>query len=173
MGADRDRFSTSTRLKALGARAAERVYRAQGWGYRPAEGWGRVRTPRKGRLTGRAALLALVLCSLVVALAYPTRQYVTQRSEIAEQRRQAERARDEVRELRELRARWQDPAYVEQQAREHLHYVRPDETGYTMRDGTADVRRPYDRGPANRAWYENLWDGLDTADRASATASTR
>ncbi|MEU5834562.1 cell division protein FtsL [Streptomyces diacarni] len=158
MGADRDRFSTATRLRALGAQAAERVYRAQG----PAK----PRTPRKGRLTGRAALLALVLCSLVVALAYPTRQYVSQRSEIAEQRAQAERTRDAVEELRKERARWKDPAYVERQAREHLHFVRPDETGYTMRDGTADARRPRDRGPADRPWYENLWDGLDSADDA-------
>lgn len=157
MGADR--FSTATRLRALGTQAAERVYRAQSR---------RVRAPRKGRLTGRAALLALVLCSLVVALAYPTRQYVTQRSEIADQRRQAERAREHVHKLQEQRARWQDPAYAERKAREHLHFVRPDETGFTMRDGTADARRPVDRRPANRAWYENLWDGLDTADQASA-----
>ncbi|MGP3976625.1 FtsB family cell division protein [Streptomyces sp. 8N114] len=157
MGADRDRFSTATRLRALGAQAAERVYRAQGR---------KVRTPRKGRLTGRAALLALVLCSLVVALAYPTRQYVTQRSEIADQRRQAEHARAEVKRLREQRARWRDPAYVERQARTHLHFVRPGETGYTMRDGTAEVRRPREHGPADRAWYQNMWDGVDSADQA-------
>ncbi|CAL9468617.1 septum formation initiator family protein [Streptomyces albus] len=158
MGADRDRFSTATRLRALGAQAAGRVYRAQG----PV----RIRAPRKGRLTGRAALLALVLCSLVVALAYPTRQYVTQRSQIADQREQAERARAAVRQLSQEKARWQDPAYVERQAREHLHFVRPGETGYTMRDGTADVSRPREHGPADRPWYENLWDGLDRADQA-------
>ncbi|MEU7313879.1 septum formation initiator family protein [Streptomyces sp. NPDC007083] len=156
MGADRDRFSTATRLRALGAQAAERVYRAQGR---------TVRTPRKGRLTGRAALLALVVCSLVVALAYPTRQYITQRSQIADQRRQAEQARAEVKRLREQRARWQDPAYVERQAREHLHFVRPGETGYTMPDGTAEVRRPRAHEPEDRAWYQNLWDGVDRADQ--------
>ncbi|NGO68708.1 FtsB family cell division protein [Streptomyces boncukensis] len=156
-----DRFATVTRLKALGSQTAERVYRAQGR---------RIRAPRKGRrLTGRAALLALVLCSLVVALAYPTRQYVSQRSEIADQRRQAEQARQEVRKLRELKARWQDPAYAEQRAREQLHFVRPGETGFTMRDGTADPHRPADRRPADRAWYENLWDGVDSADRTGGS----
>ncbi|MEU3191174.1 septum formation initiator family protein [Streptomyces sp. NPDC006992] len=156
MGADRDRFSTATRLRALGAQAAERVYRAQGR---------TVRTPRKGRLTGRAALLALVVCSLVVALAYPTRQYITQRSQIADQRRQAEQARAEVKRLREQRARWRDPAYVERQAREHLHFVRPGETGYTMPDGTAEVRRPREHEAEDRPWYQNLWDGVDRADQ--------
>lgn len=160
MGADR--FSTATRLRTLGAQAAARVYRAQSR---------RVRTPRKGRLTGRAALLALVLCSLVVALAYPTRQYVTQRSEIADQKRQAERTRDEVDKLKELRARWRDPAFVEQQARRHLHFVRPDERGYTLPDGTADTGPRRDRGPANRAWYENMWDAVDAVDAAEAADS--
>ncbi|WP_181765161.1 FtsB family cell division protein [Streptomyces albidus (ex Kaewkla and Franco 2022)] len=149
-----DRFSTATRLRALGTQAAERVYRARGR---------TVRTPRRSRLTGRAALLALVVCSLVVALAYPMRQYVSQRSEIAEQQRQAEHAREQVKRLREQRARWQDPAYVEQRAREHLHFVRPGETGYTVRDGTGGARRPADRDP-DRAWYQNLWDGVDKAD---------
>ena len=152
-----DRFSTATRLKALGSQAAERVYRAQSR---------RVRTPRRTRLTGRAALLALVVCALVVALAYPMRQYVSQRSEIADQQQQAERARERVKELREERARWQDPAYVEQQARRHLHYVRPGETGYTVVDGTAGARTPTDQQPADRPWYQNLWDGVDTADKS-------
>jgi cell division protein FtsB len=151
-----DRFSTATRLRALGTRAAERVYRARGR---------TVRAPRRSRLTGRAAVLALVVCSLVVALAYPMRQYVSQRTEIAEQQRQAEHARQQVKRLREERARWQDPAYVEQQARRHLHFVRPGETGFTLPDGTGDARRPAGRG-SDRAWYQNLWDGVDKADRA-------
>lgn len=148
-------MSTTTRLKTLGEEAAARVYRARNK---------RLRTPRRSRLTGRAALLALVVCSLVVALAYPIRQYVSQRSEIADQRRQAQEAREKVRELREEKARWRDPAYVEQQARKHLHYVRPGETAYTMEDGSAEPRRPEDEGASDRAWYENLWDGIDSAD---------
>lgn len=153
-----DRFSTTTRIKALGSQAAERVYRAQNR---------RVGRPRRTRLTGRAALLALVICSLVVALAYPIRQYVTQRSQIAEQQEKAQRARERVKELREERARWQDPAYVEQQARKHLHYVRPGETGYSVVDGTAGISPPTDRRPADRPWYQNLWDGVDTADQGN------
>lgn len=155
-----DRFSTATRLRTLGTRTAERLYRARGRV---------VRAPRRSRLTGRAAVLALVVCSLTVALAYPMRQYVSQRTEIAEQQRQAEHARRQVERLREERARWQDPAYVEQQARRHLHFVRPGETGYTMPDGTGVARDPADHRP-ERAWYENMWDGVDEADRQDAAA---
>lgn len=67
----------------------------------------------------------LVLCTLVVALAYPMRQYVSQRSEIAEQQRAATTARERLERLRDEKARWQDDAYAEQQARKHLHYLRP------------------------------------------------
>lgn len=153
-----DRFSTATRIRALGAQAAERVYRAQSR---------RVRTPRRSRLTGRAALLALVVCSLVVALAYPMRQYIAQQSDIEDLRRQAREDRERVAELRRLKERWQDPAFVEQQARRHLHYVRPGETGYLMRDGTVDRGRPRHREASDRPWYRELWEGLDTADRAA------
>ncbi|EFL25518.1 MULTISPECIES: FtsB family cell division protein [Streptomyces] len=153
-----DRFSTATRLKALGEHAAARVYRA------------RIKR-RRSRLTGRAALLALVVCSLVVALAYPMRQYISQRSEIADQRRQAQRERAEVAKLREQKARLRDPAYIERQAREHLHYLMPGETGFSMVDPGARAERSTDRGAADRPWYTNLWDAVDTADAPKAAAA--
>ncbi|MEU0810088.1 MULTISPECIES: septum formation initiator family protein [unclassified Streptomyces] len=153
MPADRDRFSTATRLRAFGEHAAARVYRA------------RIRR-RRSRLTGRAALLALVVCSLVVALAYPMRQYISQRSDISEQRRQAEKERADVKKLLEQKARLQDPAYVEQQARERLHFTRPGETGYSVVDGGGETERSSDQGAADRPWYSNMWDSVDKADKA-------
>ncbi len=111
---NRDRFSTATRLKLLGEQTAARVYRSQ-----------TKRQARRSRLTGRAALLALVLCSLIVALAYPIRQYVSQRAEISDLQRQQDQARQRVEQLRDLKARWQDDSYAEQQIRQRLHYVMP------------------------------------------------
>ncbi|MGW1840213.1 FtsB family cell division protein [Streptomyces sp. BBFR2] len=148
-----DRFSTATRLKALGEQAAARVQR--------------VRRPRRNRLTGRAALLALVMCSLVVALAYPIRQYVSQRSDIADQRRKAQEAARTLDRLRDEKSRWRDPAYVEQQARLHLHFVRPGETGYIVQDGSraGDGAPREGAAAASTPWYENLWTDVDTADR--------
>jgi len=147
-----DRFSTATRLKALGEQAAARVYRTK-------------RRPRRNRLTGRAALLALVMCSLVVALAYPIRQYISQRSDIAEQRRKAQDAATALERLRDEKARWQDPAYVRQQARRHLHYVMPGETGYTVQDGSGVHAAPKGAAAAQRPWYDKLWEDVDRADR--------
>lgn len=167
-----DRFSTAARLKAMGQEAHARVYRAAA-SRRPA---------RRNRLTGRAALLALVLCALVIALAYPMRQYIAQRSDIADQRREAQQARQKVEELREEKARWQDPEYVRTQARRQLHYVMPGEDGYSVAapapHGTASGARSKGAGSpdggggaaaaaAHRPWYANLWDGMDHADAAA------
>ncbi|MEV5874487.1 septum formation initiator family protein [Streptomyces sp. NPDC052101] len=150
---DRDRFSTATRLRLLGEQTAARVYRSQ-----------TKRQARRSRLTGRAALLALVLCSMIVALAYPMRQYVSQRAQISDLRRQQEQAAKRVEQLRDLKARWQDDSYAEQQIRLRLHYVMPGETGYIVVDpGTAKQTRA-DLRAAQRPWYANIWDGVDKSD---------
>ncbi|MFB7497882.1 septum formation initiator family protein [Streptomyces sp. NPDC056161] len=150
---DRDRFSTTTRLRLLGEQTAARVYRSQ-----------TRRQDRRSRLTGRAALLALVLCTMVVALAYPIRQYVSQRGQIADLERQRRQAEERVERLRDLKARWQDDAYAEQQIRERLHYVMPGETGYIMIDPNAAKQARADLGAAHRPWYANVWDGVDKSD---------
>ncbi|MFE8948090.1 septum formation initiator family protein [Streptomyces sp. NPDC007856] len=150
---DRDRFSTTTRLRLLGEQTAARVYRSQSR-----------RQARRSRLTGRAALLALVLCSLIVALAYPMRQYVSQRAQISDLQQQQEQASKRVEQLRDLKARWQDDSYAEQQIRRRLHYVMPGETGYVVIDPGAAKQSRADLGAARRPWYANVWDGVDKSD---------
>ncbi|MDF3141763.1 MULTISPECIES: septum formation initiator family protein [unclassified Streptomyces] len=150
---DRDRFSTATRIRLLGEQTAARVYRSQ-----------TKRQARRSRLTGRAALLALVVCSLVVALAYPIRQYVSQRADIADMQREKEEAAERVERLRDIKARWQDDAYAEQQIRLRLHYVMPGETGYIVIDPDAAKQSRTELGAADRPWYTNIWDGVDKAD---------
>ncbi|GAA3489078.1 MULTISPECIES: FtsB family cell division protein [Streptomyces] len=151
-----DRFSTTTRLRLLGEQTAARVYRSQ-----------TRRQARRSRLTGRAALLVLVLCTLVVALAYPIRSYFSQATEIADQERARNEAHRRVEQLRDAKARLMDDAYVVRLSREHLHYVKPGETGFTMYDPQAPgtARRPDGNGAADRPWYSNVWDGVDRADR--------
>ncbi|MEV0783994.1 septum formation initiator family protein [Streptomyces sp. NPDC050423] len=151
---DRDRFSTATRLRLLGEQTAARVYRSQNR-----------RQAHRSRLTGRAAFLALIVCSLVVALAYPMRQYVSQRDEIADQERLAQEAEARTEELRDEKSRLQDDAYVKRLAREHLHYLLPGETGYTVVDPDAVKERNGKPGESGRPWHSNLWDGVDSADR--------
>jgi cell division protein FtsB len=136
---DRDRFSTATRIRIIGEQTAARVYRSQ-----------TKRQARRSRLTGRAALLAMVFCSLVVALAYPIRQYVAQRAEIADLREEQRQTRQRVEDLRDLKARWQD--------------VMPGESGFVVIDPDAAEQTRTGLGAADRPWYRNVWDGVDKAD---------
>ncbi len=73
-------------------------------------------------------------------------------------------------ELRDEKARWQDPSYVEQQARERLNFLRPGETGFILpqeRDGEEDDDgRRTSGAPAARPWYDTLWEHVDRSDRA-------
>ncbi|WP_433547310.1 FtsB family cell division protein [Streptomyces sp. CA-294286] len=153
---NRDRFSTTTRLRLLGEQTAARVYRSQ-----------TRRQARRSRLTGRAALLVLVVCTLVVALAYPIRQYVSQRTEIADQEHAKNEAERRVEQLRDAKARLQDDAHVVRLSREHLHYVKPGETGFTMYDPEASGSSPHPDGgkSADQPWYSHVWRGVDEADR--------
>ncbi|MFI6443329.1 septum formation initiator family protein [Kitasatospora sp. NPDC050543] len=128
------------------------------------------------RFTSRATVLVLVLCSLVAILAYPARQFVSQRSEISAQRARAEHARQRVEQLRSEKARWQDPEYVKAQARTRLHYAMPGETPFISVDPatrtSAALPAPTDAGAfgpvkAAKPWYASVWDSVDAADSAA------
>ncbi|MFI8084062.1 septum formation initiator family protein [Kitasatospora sp. NPDC086009] len=128
------------------------------------------------RFTSRATVLVLVLCSLVAILAYPTRQFISQRSEISAQRARAEHARQQVEQLRREKTRWQDPEYVKAQARSRLHYAMPGETPYIAVDpagrgatqSSAVPPAPSDgAAKAAKPWYASVWDSVDAADTAA------
>ena len=89
------------------------------------------------RLSGFGVLvLALVVLSIVV-LAPSLRMLVEQRQEIAQLEASLEEQRQTVEDLREQRARWDDPAYIKAQARDRLFYVMPGEYPYLIIDDVA------------------------------------
>ena len=121
-------------------------------------------------LTGRAAVLALVVCVLAISLAYPLREYLAQHGDIGGMRsRVAEQAKS-VADLRAEEKRWQDPAFVERQARERLHFVMPGETSYVVLepdeapapDGVV-VSAP--RPVAHSPWFTDLWRTVEVAGK--------
>ena len=122
-------------------------------------------------LTGRAALLALVLAALVVSLALPVREYVRQRAEINALQAEREQRQDRVAALERTLERWEDPAYVQAQARSRLQFVMPGEVGYVVL-GAEEAQAPAsDRvtrsrvSEQQRAWYQRLWGSVRTADK--------
>lgn len=131
-------------------------------------------TPRRAsRLTSRAAILGLVVCAIVLTLAYPTRQYLAQRSQIGQLRADNADKQHRVVELQQQQARWNDPAYVRAQARERLQYVMPGQVLYVIVDpnkaaaqrnqtSTTPVRPA--QSARDQPWYSQLWGTTRAAD---------
>jgi len=129
------------------------------------------RTRSAPRLTHRAAVLALVLLVLVVSYASSLRAWLDQRQQIAETRSQIATTRDQVAALEQEVRRWGDEAYVEQQARARLAFVRPGETGYrVITEGGEPLGAEPEPGEepdsaADTAWYSGLWASSRQAGR--------
>ena len=68
------------------------------------------RKPSRNRLTGRAGILALTLCAVMVTVAYPLRQYFAQRSQISALEQQNAGTARQVAALQGELAKWNDPA---------------------------------------------------------------
>lgn len=135
---------------------------------------GTAEPPRPGRrtnLTGRAAVLALVVCALAISLAYPLREWLAQRREISALSEQVHQQQQRVAALQQQEKRWQDPAYVKAQARDRLHFVMPGETSYVVLDPdeapapSAKVTPQHDGPDPSRPWFTQLWQSAQSADK--------
>ena len=111
--------------------------------------------------TRRAVVLALVVCALALSVAVPLRNYLSQRSELAEVQQQQQRLREQVDELERRRAELSDPAQIEAEARRRLRYVRPGETPYIVQlpdqapaPATGEQQQPAEQP---QPWYSDLW----------------
>jgi cell division protein FtsB len=125
-----------------------------------------------GGLTGRAAVLGLVVCALMLSLAYPLKEYVAQRGEIARLEQQRQAAQQRVEELEARKKQLADPAYVRAQARLRLKYVMPGETLYVVVTPSPQAATPSADTPLppvadDGSWYERLWRTVRAADGAA------
>lgn len=112
------------------------------------------------RLTRRATILALAVCAVVVTIAYPFQEYLSQRSQLIGIDRQNAQLSQQVTRLQAQIALWSDPGYVAIQAREQLHYVRPGEEGFTVAgpaNGDEQLGLPT---PEPSPWYDKLWGSV-------------
>ncbi|HEU4807991.1 MAG TPA: septum formation initiator family protein, partial [Homoserinimonas sp.] len=83
-----------------------------------------------------------IIVLFVVVLAPSLRIWVDQRQEIAALEVEVKAAEEALDDLKDERARWDDPSYVETQARERLYYVKPGEFSYLVIDDGATVTTP-------------------------------
>jgi cell division protein FtsL len=122
-------------------------------------------------LTGRAAVLVLVLAVLTVSYASSLRAYLQQRAHINDLKASISQHEANIDALETEKKRWEDPAYVEQQARERLGYVLPGEKIYLVlgEDGkplepAAELDDPTAVITTTQtAWWSDGWASVELA----------
>ena len=115
-------------------------------------------------LTSTGVLIAVVLVVLV-AVAVPLRNYYEGRSEIARAQASIEALEQQKGELEADIERYQDPGYVEQEARRRLGALEEGEQAWRIIDPRMTPSNPLtaDGAADDRSWPAVLWDSLRTA----------
>ncbi len=128
---------------------------------------------RRRGLTGRALVLGAVIIVLVVIMAAPLHRYLFSRRAVEQAQKERRDNQAQLAKLHQQLAQWDDPAYVEQQARTRLQYALPGDTVYVVvhsgeksdlggaaQQDIAPVRVP------GGTWNQRLWGSVVTADSA-------
>lgn len=115
-------------------------------------------------------MLVLVLSLLTISYASSLRAYLDQRAHIDDLKGQIALREAAIDDLEREKRRWEDPAYVRQQARD-LNYVLPGEMAYVVldEDGEPVHREATLSDPAAvapeepRAWWSTAWRSVELA----------
>jgi cell division protein FtsB len=121
------------------------------------------RAATRPKLTGRAAVLAIVLCAITLTLAYPVREYIADRRQIDQLAASNARLAQQVKHLRAEAHSLTSPTVIEQEARDDLHMCFPSQTCYEV----IPVASPHAKAgakPAGSPWYGRLWASVQKAD---------
>ncbi|MBC9225975.1 septum formation initiator family protein [Aeromicrobium sp. 636] len=128
------------------------------------------------RFTARALILLGVAVMLIASYTASVHAWWQQRSEIAALESQNRRTEAEIDDLKDQQRRWNDPAYIRQQARERFGWVMPGEVGYRVigvdgelkgQSSTLDAPEAAPRRP----WVERLWGSVEAAGQAPQQAA--
>jgi cell division protein FtsB len=135
----------------------------------------------RSKLTGRAAVLVLVLAVLAVSYASSTRAWLRQRGELNQLNAEIAAQRAQVAELEQAKRRLHDPAYIKEQARARFGWVMPGETGYrvigddgeVITDSSSALSEPVDSSAdLPSQWWDTAWGSVVAAgdEKDDATA---
>jgi cell division protein FtsB len=133
----------------------------------PAQAAAMAAVARSTKLTGRAALLAVVICAIALSLAYPVREYIAQRQQIDQLLAQQQTMTTQVKALQAENTKLAQTWYIEQEARDELHMCFPQEQCYEVVSGQpakAPVAKPQ---AVADPWYAKLWNSVQKADAST------
>lgn len=127
--------------------------------------------PRSGsgpQITTRAVLLLAVVLLLVGSYTATFRAWWSAQSEISASEAERTQLKADIANLEDQKERFDDPAYIRQQARERFGWVMPGEVGYRVIGADGQVRgdvptldAPVEARPD--AWYDKLWGSVITS----------
>jgi cell division protein FtsB len=128
---------------------------------------------RQTTLTARAAILVLAVASVMVAVAVPLKIWFGQRNDIASLTAQTQQTQQRLNRLNAEHKRWQDPGYVEAQARQRLHLALPGQKTYVVlgkagHNAKAGSRRAQTVS-LNGPWYSAFWQSVQTAGKSTSS----
>jgi cell division protein FtsB len=126
----------------------------------------------RGRITGRAAVFAVVLLALALSYVFPLRVYLAQQAEIAGLRTAQAQQRAHVDDLATEAALWKDDDYIRIQARKRLYFGEPGEI-LLIPQFAGEQEPPPETGfdpddvPSTPdPWWDTLWTSVRTANGA-------
>jgi cell division protein FtsB len=131
----------------------------------PAQAAAMAAVARSTKLTGRAALLAVVICAIALSLAYPVREYIAQRQQIDQLLAQQQTMAAQVKALQAEKTKLSQTWYIEQEARDQLYMCFPQEQCYEVLSGQpakTSVGKPQ---AVADPWYAKLWGSVQKADK--------
>ncbi|MDO4927562.1 MAG: septum formation initiator family protein [Corynebacterium sp.] len=131
----------------------------------------RSRTRRPLRLKDWQIGVSLaVLIAVVLIVRAPLANYIEQRAEIQRLEAEITAQKQEKIELQDKIARYNDEAYIREQARARLGVIDPGEMAFRVIDPSLDDaptdagHEEEDRTVAEQKWYQLLWDSVTSED---------
>jgi hypothetical protein len=119
-------------------------------------------------------LLSVVLL-LIASYTSTLHAWWEQRQDIQSTKAQIATAKQQIVDLEDQKARFDDPAYIRQQAKQRFGWVTPGEIGYRVigSDGTVNGDVPALDAPpqaAERQWYDKLWGSVKESGKQPEAA---
>lgn len=137
------------------------------------------KTTQRTRYTNRMVVFVLVLAVLVISYASSMRAYLRQSGEIHDLQAQIASSQKAIESMKAQKARWQDPAYVKEQARLRFGWVVAGETGYQVLGpdgkrlaGSGELATPVQHVSQPTAWWSTQFDSLRAADHPEVKPKT-
>jgi len=106
----------------------------------------------------------VVICAIALSLAYPVREYISQRQQIDQLQALQQTMSTQVKALQEEDARLGQTWYVEQRARDELHMCLPGQQCYEVVSGLPAPSAAVRQAAPPQPWYSKMWASVRRAD---------